>query len=137
LERPEPRLAAGLALRGIATAAIDISDGLLADLGHILESSGVGAEIHLSRIPLSDEVKTALHEERDWSLPLASGDDYELCFTLPPGQETAVAQLSERLALPMSRIGVIETTPGLRCTREDATLWESAGTGYDHFSSDD
>jgi thiamine-monophosphate kinase len=137
LERPEPRVAAGLALRGIATAAIDISDGLLADLGHILEPSGVGAEIHLSRIPLSDEVKTALHEERDWSLPLTTGDDYELCFTLPPGGEAEIEEVSDRLALPMTRIGVIEAKPGLRCLREDATLWEHAGNGYDHFSSDD
>ena len=85
LDRPTPRVALGMALRGIATAMIDVSDGLAADLGHILDASGVGAELRLQSLPLSPSVAAVVAADGDWSLPLASGDDYELCFCIPPG----------------------------------------------------
>ena len=84
LETPQPRVALGLALRGIAHAAIDISDGLLADLGHILERSQVGAEIRFDDLPCSDALRRLLHSDIGKHCLLAGGDDYELCFTAPP-----------------------------------------------------
>ncbi|MEN8179332.1 MAG: thiamine-phosphate kinase [Pseudomonadota bacterium] len=137
LERPEPRVEAGLALRETATSAIDISDGLLADLGHILQASEVGAEVYLDQIPLSPAVKAAIETEDDWSLPLASGDDYELCFTLPPDCEGKMSEMSASLNLSMTCIGKISPEPGLRCWRDDNILWEPADSGYVHFTADD
>jgi thiamine-monophosphate kinase len=135
LERPEPRVELGLALRELASAAIDISDGLMADLGHILQASGCGACIQLDRIPLSDQVRTAVESSAGWELPLSSGDDYELCFTLPPMHQQTVARLSENLDLPITRIGQIEVASGLRCLQADGGLWQSANSGYEHFRS--
>jgi thiamine-monophosphate kinase len=137
LERPTPRIEAGLALREIASAAIDISDGLTADLGHILQASGCGALIQLTRIPLSDPVGKAVASGAGWQLPLSSGDDYELCFTLPPNRQQAVVRLSERLALPITPIGQITAGPGLRCLQADGTLWQPDHAGYDHFRADE
>lgn len=137
LERPEPRVAAGRALREFASSAIDISDGLLADLGHILEASGVGADIHLDALPLSPPVRAAIKSAGDWSIPLASGDDYELCFTLPPGMATRLDEISKSLQLSMTRIGEIGLEPGLRCWLDRDTLWKPQDSGYLHFYADD
>ncbi|MCU7935730.1 MAG: thiamine-phosphate kinase [Candidatus Thiodiazotropha sp. (ex Dulcina madagascariensis)] len=135
LERPQPRVEAGIALRGMASSAIDLSDGLLADLGHILESSGVGARLELAEIPLSRAVATALHAADDWSLAVAGGDDYELCFTLPAERRAQVSELARRLDLPMTRIGCIEETPGLRCFDAAGGQWMPTRYGYQHFSA--
>jgi thiamine-monophosphate kinase len=137
LERPEPRVEVGLALREIASAAIDISDGLIADLGHILQASGCGAQIRLDRVPVSEPVRVAVESGAGWELPLSAGDDYELCFTLPPAQRQTVARLSESLGLPITRIGRIETTPGLRCVHANGDLWRPPIPGYEHFRSHD
>jgi len=133
LERPIPRIEAGLALRELASAAIDISDGLIADLGHVLEASGVGAQLRLEQFPLSAPVRAAIDADAAWDLPLSGGDDYELCFTLPPMHAAALARISERLALPMTRIGRIEAAPGLRCIRGDGSQWSGHSPGYEHF----
>ena len=133
LERPEPRVAAGLALRGLASSAIDVSDGLLADLGHILEASGVGGELELARLPLSAAVREAL-AETGWELPLSAGDDYELCFSLPADRWGEVEAIGQRLGLAMTRIGRIETSGGLRCRLENGGLWRPEKGGYDHFA---
>ncbi|MCU7904488.1 MAG: thiamine-phosphate kinase [Candidatus Thiodiazotropha sp. (ex Epidulcina cf. delphinae)] len=135
LERPQPRVEAGLALRDVATSAIDISDGLLADLGRVLEASGVGARLELVNIPLSKAVAAEVHATGDWSIGVAGGDDYELCFTLPPGRRSQVNELSGRLNLSMTRIGRIEETPGLRCFGMDGGLWAPSHDGYEHFSA--
>ncbi len=137
LERPEPRLGAGMHLREIATSAIDISDGLLADLGHILQASGVGAEIYLDKIPLSAQVRAAIQAQPDWSIPLASGDDYELCFTLPPSSAEKMSELSARLNLAITCIGKIISKSGLICWLDENTLWKPTESGYDHFSTAD
>lgn len=133
LTRPAPRVAAGLALRGLASAAIDVSDGLAADLGHILEASRVGARLEVDALPLSWALRESVPLERGLALALASGDDYELCFTVAPGN---VAEAERRLgALPggVSVIGTVNADPGLRCVRADGSPFEPA-PGYRHFS---
>jgi thiamine-monophosphate kinase len=132
--RPQPRVALGRALVGLATSAIDISDGLLADLGHILEHSGVGADIALASLPLSGAVTE--HLQGDWSLPLASGDDYELCFTAPAGQGEGLAALAAQQAVPVSRIGTVSTQAGLRCQLPDGQPYQAVRAGYEHFQKE-
>lgn len=130
LDRPVPRVEAGLALRGLATAMIDVSDGLAADLGHVLEASGVGATVEVDALPLSAPVRTRTDARE---LALASGDDYELLFTAPPGRE---AELRGHPALSgpgCTRIGRIEAAPGLRLVDADGRAYEGARRGYDHF----
>jgi thiamine-monophosphate kinase len=134
LHRPNPHIALGQALRGLASAAIDISDGLLADLGHILKASGVGARLELEDLPLSPAVQS-ITGEGDWSLPLAAGDDYELCFSVPPERE---ADLQERLAgldVTVTRIGQIEAEPGIRCLDAKGECYTPQGMGYEHFAT--
>jgi thiamine-monophosphate kinase len=133
LDRPEPRVALGIALRGLAAAMIDCSDGLAADLGHILEASGVGAELELAALPLSAAVAAAVADAGDWSLPLASGDDYELCFILPPVRRPALAELAVAGGVALTVVGRITDAPGLRCVRPDGTDQPLVRTGYDHF----
>jgi thiamine-monophosphate kinase len=133
LERPTPRIALGELLRGLATAAIDLSDGLLADLGHVLDASGVGARIDLQRLPLADQVAAAVAAADDWALPLGSGDDYELCFTLPAAAAGQLPVLAAAAACPLTLIGEILPAPGLRLLRPDGSTWTAAGSGYDHF----
>jgi thiamine-monophosphate kinase len=124
--RPEPCIAEGLALRGIASACIDISDGLAADLGHILERSKVGACLQWDSLPLSDELLDYVKQSGDWRMPLTAGDDYELCFTVPSG---FVGQLPEG----SRRVGVIEAEKGLRLERA-GRLETLEAKGYEHFS---
>ncbi|HEX7026421.1 MAG TPA: thiamine-phosphate kinase [Gammaproteobacteria bacterium] len=134
LNYPEPRVGAGMALRGIASAAIDISDGLIADLGHILEASGVGARLTLEEIPLSK----AMREDQDpammLELALTAGDDYELCFTIPENQIDAVNALQYQLNLPIKHIGNIQSQPGMRIYRQDGVPLEISSGGFSHFS---
>jgi len=136
LERPMPRVAEGLALRGLATAAIDISDGLGADLGHICEASGAGAWIDMTRLPCSEAVRAYIAETGDWALPLSGGDDYELCFTLAPERQGELEALAQRLGTPFTWIGLVEAQPGVRCQSEDGSLG-SPPAGYDHFGRHD
>jgi len=125
-DQPEPRCSEGLALRGIANACIDISDGLAGDLGHILEQSGVGATIDWDALPLSAEVQAYCDATGDWRLPLSAGDDYELCFTVSP-------EKTSTLPFDCHKIGVIETAPGLRLYKAGTTHSLKA-QGYEHFS---
>lgn len=134
LNYPEPRIIAGIALRGIASAAIDVSDGLIADLGHILTQSGVGARLTLEDLPLS----AAMLEDQDpakmYELALTAGDDYELCFTIGEQQIERVNQLQYDLKLPIKHIGNIQENPGLRIYRSGGEPLEIANGGYAHFS---
>lgn len=136
LERPSPRVELGLALRGLASAMIDLSDGLAADLGHVLSASGVGAKIRLADLPLSPEVSGRLSESGDWCLPLASGDDYELCFCLPQRRRADLRALQDRLDVGIRVVGCITREDGLRCLLKDGSLWYPKSSGYDHFSHD-
>lgn len=113
MECPSPRVALGQGLRGLATAAIDLSDGLLGDLGHVLRRSRVGASIELERLPLGPLLGRQ-PRARQLDCILAGGDDYELAFTAPPARHTEVLALGARLGLPLSRIGRTEAAPGLR-----------------------
>lgn len=124
--QPLPCVAQGLALRGVANACIDISDGLAADLGHILEKSAVGATINSDAIPLSDSVKNYIAETGDWQLPLTAGDDYQLCFTISPEK---IADLT----IDCWQIGVIEAQAGLRILRA-GQIQTLEVKGFEHFS---
>jgi thiamine-monophosphate kinase len=125
LDCPEPRLALGLALRGRATACLDVSDGLAQDLGHILGASGVGAELDLERLPLSP-VLQSLPPEDAWRLALSSGDDYELCFTCPADR------LPPDAGVPLTCIGRVTAEPGLRL-RANGHDFRLDSPGYQHF----
>ncbi len=126
LHRPQPRVALGLALRGIASAAIDVSDGLLADLGHVLENSGVAARLQIPRLPGAGLERDCL---------LAGGDDYELVFTAAAPFDGDIAALAGRLELPLTRIGEIQNgAPGeLVLCDDDGTVVTPSRRGYDHF----
>ncbi len=125
---PAPRLALGKSLRGFATSCIDISDGLLADLGHILQASQCGAEIDCDRLPLSASLKNCFDAEpcRNWAL--TGGEDFELCFTLP---ESILSQLPA--VLDITPVGRITAEPGIRLFEQGEPLDVNL-TGYDHFS---
>jgi len=129
LEFPTPRIATGLALRGCASSAIDVSDGLAADLAHVLTASGVGADIWIDQLPLSVEYRS-LASVDDWQTAVSAGDDYELCFTLPAEQE--VATLS-RLNCDCTRIGEISASSGLRWWDANDRKLTLGNTGFDHF----
>ncbi len=136
LDRPAPRVAAGLALRGLASAAIDISDGLLADLDHICTASGAGATLELADLPLSPAVARAVKAAGEWTIPLSSGDDYELCVTLPPtAWESAATRLADA-GVRLTRIGMIDADRGIRCRRPDGTVETPAESGYRHFTEE-
>nr|VFJ99067.1 MAG: thiamine-phosphate kinase [Candidatus Kentron sp. LFY] len=128
LARPTPRVAAGMALRGIATAAIDISDGLAADLGHIAEASGLSAMVEVERLPLSHALEGLADRALAWRLALSSGDDYELCFTVPPERTKALTRAAKRLSCPVTRIGHMARCPGVEPAGRDSKM-ESPGTG--------
>jgi thiamine-monophosphate kinase len=135
MEQPEPRVALGLALRGVATSAIDLSDGLLGDLGHILERSRVGARLRLDALPRSAHL-AAQPEPVQRSCLLAGGDDYELLFTAPAAAEPAVREAAARAGVPVTAVGVIVPDAGLQVL--DAQGREIALgdlTGFDHFAA--
>jgi len=136
LDRPSARLALGRALRGQASAAIDVSDGLLADLDHLCVRSGVGAEIDLPRLPRSEAFLAAARGELDADKPLNGGDDYELCFTLPAGRADAVSALIQAGGCPITRIGQISATPGVRCRDATGRLVAPSRVGFDHFTAE-
>lgn len=133
LHLPQPRVALGLALRGLANCAIDISDGLLADLGHILDASKVGAKIDLVKLPVSLPVSKNFGRSLGIQCALAGGDDYELCFTAPATRHHDVLRISEKLDLPLTRIGKIVAGQG--CIVHDAAgnPLNLGSSGYDHF----
>jgi thiamine-monophosphate kinase len=136
LERPTPRVALGLALRGLASAMIDCSDGMAADLGHILEASGVGAELDLAALPLDGAVAAAVARTGDWGLPLASGDDYELCCCLPAEYRERLPELAAHGGCTLTPIGRILATPGLVCRAPDGSRVDLQRPGFDHFATE-
>jgi thiamine-monophosphate kinase len=133
LDRPTPRIDAGLALRGLATAGIDLSDGLAADLGHVLRASGVGARIDLGRLPTSRTLADHFDEARRWPLQLSGGDDYELCFTAPASAALAIEQAMAACELTATVVGVLVAEPGLRFTTPEGQDYAPASAGFQHF----
>lgn len=134
LEQPQPRVALGLALRGIANSAIDISDGLLADLGHILKCSHLGAELQLADIPRSSIVDGYLHLPEVINMLLSGGDDYELCFTAPASQHASIAAIGHQLGLQLSHIGYVTSGSSLLVRDQHGQLVDVQGGGFDHFA---
>ena len=138
MEQPTPRVALGLALRGIATAAVDVSDGLVGDLGHVLAASGVGAALNADAatqlIVLGAPASgAALGVEVQRTCALAGGDDYELVFTAPAAARKAVERAGLASATPVARIGCIEAAPGLRIVDAGGAPLAQRFTAFDHF----
>ena len=134
LDTPTPRVALGKALRGIAHAALDVSDGLIGDLGHILQRSKVGATLQLDALPAGPVLATQAQDLRR-RFTLAGGDDYELCFTAPASQRQAVEQAAKDAATAVTRIGVIEAQPGLRLIDMHGAPVELSVASFDHFTA--
>lgn len=139
LEQPTPRVGLGLALRGIATAAIDISDGLLGDLRHILDASGLGATIHLpSAATLMAASRglegTNLTEKELLQFSLAGGDDYELLFTAPAGSHVAVQAAAASGGVRVTHIGTADRLPGVRLIDGEGRIQSGNDASFDHFA---
>ena len=134
LYRPCPRIKEGQILSESATAAIDISDGVLLDLSRLLRASQCGGTLDLDQVVLGDGVAALLKEE-DWLLPLTSGDDYELIFTLPSQYESEVRLALAEYNTPITRIGTVETQLGLRCIKDNREIPLPEKLGFDHFSN--
>ncbi len=133
LNRPEPRVAAGRALRGRASACIDVSDGLLADLGHVCTASSVGAELDAPMLPLSSALLGCCDDVVARDYALSGGDDYELCFTVPPARAGEVQADLARLGCGATRVGRIVEGSGVR-VRDAAGQWLTpVRAGWDHF----
>jgi len=134
LDRPTPRVAAGLGLRGLAHAAIDVSDGLAADLGHVLAASKLGAEIELGRLPTSRSLVEHFPDEpARWTLQLSGGDDYELCFTAAPADAMAIEQAMAACDLAATVIGHVRAASGLDLRTPEGETFVLAQPGHDHF----
>ena len=139
LDYPQPRIDAGQALRGIASAAIDISDGLLADLGHLLEHDQLGAALSIDELPRSAAFAETLKQggagvrSQYYDLPLSAGDDYELCFTVPEALLGQLASVQQRLSCACTRIGIVEQQAGIRCCTSDGKRYAMTARGYRHF----
>ncbi len=132
---PEPRLAMGQALLGHANAAMDISDGLVQDLGHICRASGVGATIELARLPLSAAAHALIENNPSlYESVLTGGDDYELLFTVAEEHKLAIATLADELHMPISEIGIIEKEDGVRVLDTDLKSVVLNKKGFQHFS---
>ena len=134
LNRPAPRLAAGIALRDQAHACVDVSDGLLADLGHICKASGVGAEIDAALLPRSSALLGLYDEAAALQFALGGGDDYELCFCVPANQVTRVQADLSRAGGGATRIGRIVAGEGVRVQGEDGAWLQPGSPGWEHFA---
>lgn len=131
LHRPKPRIAAGMSMRGLAHAAIDLSDGLSGDLGHILTASGVGAEIRADRLPMSKAFRANSTPDQRLDLQIAGGDDYELCVVLPP---KAVPVLRKRIKQPLTEVGRIVKGRELAMVDAKGKKIPFSATGFRHFA---
>lgn len=128
LDYPQPRIELGLALRGIANAMIDLSDGLAGDIEHICEASNLGAELDVSRLPFSRAFESA----GDWNLAATGGDDYELCFTVDADKCDMIATLAEQLHLPLTQVGRMREQRGV-IVRDVYGHMLTGLSGFDHF----
>lgn len=130
--RPTPRVPFGLAIAGIATAAIDVSDGLVADAGKLAHASNTGARIDLQRLPLSAELRRVAGDAKAARYALTGGDDYELCFSADPADGAELHSLADALGVLLTRIGKLDDTGQILVCREGQPV-EFSDTGYRHF----
>ena len=142
LEQPTPRIALGTALRGMATSAIDISDGLAGDLGHILKASGVGAQVNtaialnlIAACAHNDWAACQFDAEKQLKIVFSGGDDYELAFTAPPAARTAVQAAAAASQTPVTRIGIIQSELGLRLLDGSGRPVDAQFCSFDHFAA--
>lgn len=136
LNTPTPKVAIGRQIKDFATSAIDISDGFLADLNHILNASDAGASINYAAMPFSDELKTYLQQTKDWLFPLTCGDDYQLCFTIPENLADNLKGILKSQGLQVTQVGkVVEKSKGIQLenTPEEIDL-NDVNFGYLHYS---
>ena len=134
LDRPVPRVPLGLALVDIANAAIDVSDGVLADLAHVCAASGVGAEVDVDALPASEALRALFEGDARRHVQATGGDDYEVCFTAPASSRDAVEAAARGARIAVTRIGRIVEGHGVRAMDANATPWVPANAGYRHFS---
>ncbi len=134
LHKPVPRISLGLALQGIAHAAIDLSDGLIGDLKHILHKSGLGATIWCDRLPLGPVLQKQV-QAIQYEFALAGGDDYELCFTAPRARRDDVLAAARLAATPVTRIGYMQEQSGLRMVDAQSNARAFSFQSFDHFQS--
>ncbi len=134
LHRPIPRVSLGLALRGIASAAIDISDGLTGDLGHILQHSALGATIEADLLPIGSALRSQ-DQKIQYEFALNGGDDYELCFCAPPAQRDRVIATAQQVGVAVTRIGQTTEIPGLRVLDRAGKSLHLRSQSFDHFST--
>ena len=132
LDRPTPRIPLGRALRGIATSCIDVSDGLLADLGHVCRASGVGALVEVEGLPASPTLRSGFDADARRMLQATGGDDYELCFTAPATSREAVIEAASTQA-PVARIGRIVAGRGVSAVDAQGVAWQPSVAGFRHF----
>lgn len=132
MDRPTPQVPLGLALRGIAHAAMDVSDGLAGDLLHILRASAVGASVHMAQLPLSRALRR-LPAASAQAMAANGGDDYELLFTAPVPMRRTVAEIAAQLGIDITPIGTIEARPGLRLLDTHGVDHSAKLHGFDHF----
>ncbi len=132
LNRPQPQIKAGQLLTRFSVAAIDVSDGLIADLSHICNASNVGAHLKLEKIPLSDALTSYYNDKPDWQKILSAGDDYQLCFTCPPEQVDEMSQLMHQQKIPITCIGEIIDSVGVSFSLGSESIVITP-SGYNHF----
>ena len=132
--RPQPQIIQGQKLLDIASSCIDISDGLLADLGHVCAASGVGAQIDVSRLPIADGWRLSVGSRQGEEWALTGGDDYQLCFTVPQERQAQVNDLVTNAQLDATAIGTIKAEPGITLVKDGATL-VAESKGYNHFDA--
>ena len=137
LNRPEARVELGLRAARFCRCCIDISDGLAADLGHILEASRCGATVNIDRVPLSHQLVAVSGGRNavDWDRVLAGGDDYELCLVMDPARQDRLTAISGELSLPVTRIGVIESSDTLTFVDDTGARFLPSRKGYEHFGT--
>jgi len=137
LYKPTARISTGLALQSIASACIDISDGLMSDLGHLLTSSKCGASVELTQLPVHECFESLFEHVGQWQSPLCGGEDYELCFTAANSYAEKIQQISQDLDVKLTQIGRIEKQAGLKIMHKGEIMplkSDSSLTGYTHFS---
>ena len=136
LNRPQARVELGLKAAAYCKCAIDISDGLAADLGHVLEASRCGATVNIDTIPLSHQLVefSVNRDEVDWEMVLAGGDDYELCLVVAPANESKLMQIASEIELPLTRIGVVEDQGALNFIDDAGARYLFDHSGYEHFT---